>query len=76
MAARPRTKPNADFFVTGESYAGHYIAVVTHHTWHTKKAKPEDERINLKGMAIGNGLCAAVLRALRRCCRDCRAVTE
>ncbi len=56
-AARPGLK-DRDFFVTGESYAGHYIPVVTHHIWRTNKAKPEGERINLKGMAIGDGGCA------------------
>ena len=60
-AARPELKFR-DFFVTGESYAGHYIPVVTHHIWHTNKAKPEDERINLKGMAIGDGGCAFLCR--------------
>lgn len=47
--------------MTGESYAGHYIPVVTHHIWHTNKAKPESERINLAGMAIGNGMCVRCL---------------
>jgi len=55
-AARPELRER-DFFVTGESYAGHYIPVVTHHIWHTNKAKAEGERINLAGMAIGNGMC-------------------
>ena len=45
--------------MTGESYAGHYIPAVTHHIWRTNKAKPEGERINLKGMAIGDGGCAS-----------------
>ena len=59
-AARPELK-DRDFFVTGESYAGHYIPVVTHHIWRTNKAKPESERINLAGMAIGNGMCVPSL---------------
>ena len=45
--------------MTGESYGGHYIPVVSHHIWRTNKAKPEGERINLAGFAIGNGLCAS-----------------
>ena len=57
-AARPELKTR-DFFVTGESYGGHYIPVVSHHIWRTNKAKAEGERINLKGFAIGNGLCAS-----------------
>ena len=56
-AARPELK-SRDFFVTGESYGGHYIPVVGHFIWRTNQAKAEDERINLKGLAIGNGLCA------------------
>ena len=48
--------------MTGESYAGHYIPVVTHHIWHTNQAKAEGERINLAGMAIGNGMCAPPAR--------------
>ena len=54
--------------MTGESYAGHYIPVVTHHIWHTNKAKSKDERINLKGMAIGNGLCVKTSFDLCLCC--------
>ena len=56
-AARPELK-DRHFFVTGESYGGHYIPVVGSHIWHTNKAKPKSGRINLKGLAIGNGLCA------------------
>ena len=59
-AARPELRER-DFFVTGESYAGHYIPVVTHHIWRTNKAKPDGERINLAGMAIGNGMCVCRL---------------
>ena len=58
-AARPELRER-DFFVTGESYAGHYIPVVTHHIWRTNKGKAEGDRINLAGMAIGNGMCAQI----------------
>ncbi len=54
-AARPELK-DRDFFVTGESYAGHYIPAFAHHLWRTNKAKPEGERIKLRGLAIGDGV--------------------
>ena len=44
-----------DFYVTGESYAGKYVPAITHkiHQLNPKATK----KINLKGMAIGDGLC-------------------
>lgn len=48
---------NRPFYITGESYAGHYIPAVAHHIWAFNKAADPAERINLKGVAIGNGLC-------------------
>lgn len=45
-----------DFFVTGESYAGKYVPAVAH-TIHKHNHQTELP-INLKGIAIGNGLCA------------------
>ncbi len=53
-AARPELKVR-DFYVTGESYAGHYIPAVSHHVWSTNQRKAEVDRLNLKGLAIGNG---------------------
>ena len=53
-AARPEFK-DRDFYVTGESYAGHYIPAFSHHVWRTNQRKAELDRINLKGLAIGNG---------------------
>jgi cathepsin A (carboxypeptidase C) len=44
-----------DFYVFGESYAGHYVPAVTHRIWQGVKAK-EGLAINLKGLGIGNGL--------------------
>ncbi|KAH7432982.1 hypothetical protein KP509_07G049200 [Ceratopteris richardii] len=44
-----------DFFVTGESYAGHYVPAVTSRIHKANKAR-EGSHINLKGFAIGNGL--------------------
>ncbi|CAG9764111.1 unnamed protein product [Ceutorhynchus assimilis] len=44
-----------DFFITGESYAGHYIPAFAARVHKGNKAK-EGIHINLKGFAIGNGL--------------------
>lgn len=46
------------FYVTGESYGGKYVPAVSH-TIHKKNQKTEirDKKINLAGLAIGNGLC-------------------
>ncbi|XP_042423484.1 serine carboxypeptidase II-3-like [Zingiber officinale] len=40
-----------DFFITGESYAGHYVPQLAHTILHHK-----DRLINLKGIAIGNAV--------------------
>lgn len=40
-----------DFYITGESYAGHYIPAISHYfVYNTTLA------VNLKGIAIGDGL--------------------
>lgn len=45
---------NNDFYVTGESYAGKYVPAVSHAIKdYNIKA---DKKINLQGLAIGNGL--------------------
>ncbi|MED6108211.1 Serine carboxypeptidase-like 48 [Stylosanthes scabra] len=44
-----------DFYITGESYAGHYIPALASRVHQGNKAK-EGIPINLKGFAIGNGL--------------------
>lgn len=46
------------FYVTGESYAGHYVPAVSHRIWLANKRK-EGKPINLHGIAIGNGLTSA-----------------
>ena len=50
----PNLKKN-DFYVTGESYAGKYVPAIAH-TIHTMNPQAK-EKINLKGIAIGDGLC-------------------
>jgi carboxypeptidase C (cathepsin A) len=44
---------NRDFFITGESYAGHYIPALAYHF--TKDIAPGTLNLNFKGIAIGNG---------------------
>ncbi|KAK4408474.1 Serine carboxypeptidase 3 [Sesamum angolense] len=44
-----------DFYITGESYAGHYIPAFAARVHQGNKRK-EGIHINLKGFAIGNGL--------------------
>ena len=45
-----------DFYVTGESYAGHYVPAVSHRLFVEMNKPDVPEKINLKGFAIGNGL--------------------
>jgi carboxypeptidase C (cathepsin A) len=42
-----------DFYITGESYAGHYIPAIAHNFMFKHK---DDLKVNFKGLAIGNGL--------------------
>lgn len=41
-----------DFYITGESYAGHYVPAISHYLVN----EATDVNLNLKGIAIGNGL--------------------
>ncbi|XAR72139.1 Carboxypeptidase C [Bertholletia excelsa] len=54
FAEHPQFAKN-DFYITGESYAGHYIPALAARVHKGNKAK-EGIHINLKGLAIGNGL--------------------
>lgn len=52
-------------FITGESYGGHYIPAAAHYIWLANKANEtlqRDTRINLQGIAIGNGLVNPVVQ--------------
>jgi len=44
-----------DFFIFGESYAGHYVPSISHKIWESNK-DDSNIRIPLKGIGIGNGL--------------------
>lgn len=54
FAKYPQYQENP-FFVTGESYAGHYIPALSARI-HEGNLNKEGIHINLKGLAIGNGL--------------------
>eukprot|EP00892_Ulva_mutabilis_P009379 jgi/Ulvmu1/6813/UM031_0016.1 len=60
MAAHPELADN-DFYVTGESYAGHYVPAVSHRLWQFNKAG-SGQHIPFKGFAIGNGLTDPVIQ--------------
>jgi len=49
--AREWGLPGSDFFVFGESYAGHYVPWVANRVW-----SENNKHLPLKGAAIGNGL--------------------
>lgn len=58
--AHPEVADN-EVYVTGESYAGHYVPAVSHRIWKYNKA-PTGMPINFKGLAIG----AQLLKVLKR----------
>ncbi|CEG48350.1 serine protease family [Plasmopara halstedii] len=53
---------NRDFYITGESYGGHYVPVAAHYVWQKNKQIAGTTFINLKGIAIGNGLVQAAIQ--------------
>lgn len=57
LDARPELR-GRDFYVTGESYAGHYVPAVAFQVFLASQGKGQERLldISLKGMAIGNGL--------------------
>jgi carboxypeptidase C (cathepsin A) len=50
VQANPEFK-GRDFYITGESYAGHYIPAIAYYLTHNV----ESLSVNFKGVAIGNG---------------------
>ncbi len=52
LVANPDFK-GRDFFITGESYAGHYIPAIAYHF--VKEIPAGSLGLNFKGIAIGNG---------------------
>eukprot|EP00033_Pygsuia_biforma_P000197 GCRY01000247.1.p1 GENE.GCRY01000247.1~~GCRY01000247.1.p1 ORF type:complete len:449 (-),score=84.59 GCRY01000247.1:99-1409(-) len=50
---------NAPFFVTGESYGGHYVPATAYAMFEGNVQNPYAHHINIKGIAIGNGLVSA-----------------
>lgn len=44
-----------DFYIFGESYAGHYVPAIAHRVWEGIRRK-EGVPILLKGVSVGNGL--------------------
>ncbi|KAL3269549.1 hypothetical protein HHI36_008614 [Cryptolaemus montrouzieri] len=50
----PELRKN-EFFITGESYGGHYIPAISHTILTKNMDLPDDLKINLKGLAIGDG---------------------
>ena len=53
--SRPELADNP-LFITGESYAGHYVPAVAHRAFVASKKDEGSVNLNLKGFAIGNGL--------------------
>ena len=45
-----------EFYISGESYAGVYIPMLAYEIINYNKLVPEDNRINLKGILVGNGV--------------------
>ncbi|CAL58491.1 Peptidase S10, serine carboxypeptidase, active site [Ostreococcus tauri] len=55
MLSRPELA-DVEVYVTGESYAGHYVPAFAHRIFEANKKGDNPVRFNLRGVAIGNGL--------------------
>ncbi|TDH72948.1 hypothetical protein CCR75_003789 [Bremia lactucae] len=52
-----------EFYITGESYGGHFVPVAAHYIWKQNKINNgTSKHINLKGIAIGNGITQASIQ--------------
>ncbi|EFJ52952.1 hypothetical protein VOLCADRAFT_102913 [Volvox carteri f. nagariensis] len=60
-SAHPELLEN-DFFVTGESYAGHYVPAVSSAIYRANELGQGPFTIPLRGLAIGNGMTAPSLQ--------------
>ncbi|XP_021593261.1 serine carboxypeptidase-like 50 [Manihot esculenta] len=47
---------NRPLYITGESYAGKYVPAIGYYILKQNMRLPEGKQVNLKGVAIGNGL--------------------
>jgi len=56
FAAQPAEFRARPLFLTGESYAGKYVPAAGAHILDVNPTLPEALRVNLRGVAIGNGL--------------------
>ncbi|CAN1255052.1 Serine carboxypeptidase-like 34 [Linum perenne] len=45
-----------DFYIAGESYAGHYVPQLAEAVYEGNKNASKDDHINLKGLIVGNAL--------------------
>ena len=45
-----------DFYISGESYAGIYVPMLAYKVINYNKGVPESQKINLKGIIVGNGI--------------------
>ncbi|KAK3164306.1 hypothetical protein QOZ80_1AG0015610 [Eleusine coracana subsp. coracana] len=51
----PQYKSN-DFYISGESYAGHYVPQLAELVYERNKHLERNQHINLKGFVVGNGI--------------------
>ncbi|AQK53807.1 carboxypeptidase C precursor [Zea mays] len=45
-----------DFYIAGESYAGHYVPQLSEKIFDGNRAGPKESYVNLKGLMVGNAL--------------------
>jgi hypothetical protein len=56
--------PSFKFYLTGESYGGHYLPITTYYLWNQQLTATSDQFINFKGFMVGNPLTDAVNDAI------------
>jgi carboxypeptidase C (cathepsin A) len=61
LAKHPELR-DRDFYITGESYGGHYVPAAAHAIWSQNKNNASSPKIQLKGIAIGNGITDPVVQ--------------